>query len=109
MIDRNHGWNISFKPPILGFIFSLILTLAAFRLVMRHHLIGSTLDFVLLGLGALQVLIQLVFFLHLGMWSKPHWNMITFLFMVLIAAVIIGGTLWIISNLNYDMMPVMRH
>ena len=105
MIDQHHGWNASFRPSILGFIFSLILTVATYRFVTREVLIGSMLTFTIFGLGAFQVLIQLFFFLHLGMESKPHWNSITFLFMVLITIIIVGGSMWIMQNLNYHMMP----
>ena len=105
MIDREHGWNASFRPSILGFVFSLILTVAIYRFVTQETFTGSMLLFTVFGLGALQVLIQLFFFLHLGLESKPHWSTITFLFMVLITIIIVGGSMWIMQNLNYHMMP----
>lgn len=104
MIDQHHGWNISFKPPILGFVLSLILTVAIYLIATKEHLKEPMLTGVIFGLGAVQVLIQLFFSFHLGLESKPHWSSITFLFMLLITLVIVGGSIWIMNNLNYHMM-----
>lgn len=105
MIDAHHGWNVSFKPLIIGFIFSLILTLAAYRIVVHYHLSCWVLTFTLIGLGVIQAFVQLVFFLHLGLESKPRWNLMMFFFTVLLIIVLVGGSLWIMHNLNYNVMP----
>lgn len=105
MIDPRHGWNVSYKPQFLGFISSLILTLAAYRMVTHHHLTGVLLLLTLFGLVLVQALLQLIFFLHLGLESKPRWNTMTFLFTVVVILVVLGGSLWIMHNLNYDLMP----
>jgi len=109
MIDPHHGWNASFKPQFLGFVVSIILTVASYRIVTHYHLTNWLLTFTIFGFGTAQALVQLVFFLHLGLESKPHWNTITFLFMVLVIFVVIGGSLWIMNNLNYNLMPDMGH
>jgi cytochrome o ubiquinol oxidase subunit IV len=105
MIDRHHGWNVSLKPLFLGVIFSLILILAAYRIVTYYHLSNLVLIVTIFSLGIVQALIQLVFFLHLGLENKPYLNVVTFLFMVLVIIVVIGGSLWIMYNLNYNLMP----
>lgn len=105
MIDLHHRWNLSYKPSILGFVFSLILLFAAHRFATHHHLTGKALVFAILGIGVLQALVQLVFFLHLGMESKPRWNLISFLFMVMVAIIVIGGSIWIMQNIYYNEMP----
>lgn len=109
MIDAHHGWNASHKPQYVGFIMSVVLTLAAYRIVVHHELSDSLLTLTIVGFAFLQALIQLVFFLHLGLESKPHWGMITFLFTVLVVVIVIGGSLWIMDNLNYDLMPTMQN
>ncbi len=109
MIDSHHGWNMSFKPQFIGFVASLILTVAAYRIVTHFQLTNAVLMLTIVGMGILQALFQLVFFLHLGLESKPHWGMTTFLFMVLVIIVVIGGTLWIMNNLDYNLMPPMEH
>ena len=109
MIDAHHGWNASYKPQFLGLTSSLILTFAAYRIVIHHHLEGLALIITVLALAGLQAVLQLIFFLHLGLESKPHWGLLTFLFTFLVLIIIVGGTLWIMGNLNYDLMPTMTH
>ena len=108
MIDAHHGWNRNFKPLILGFILSILLTFASYLIVTENYLTGKTLLLAILGLCCIQALVQLVLFLHLGLESKPRWNLIIFLFLVLLIVVVIGGSLWIMYNLNYNMMPNMK-
>lgn len=102
-----HGWNVSLKPLALGLVFSLILILSAYRIVTYYHLTSMTLVYTIFALGIIQAVVQLIFFLHLGLESKPHWYMITFLFTILVLVIIIGGSIWIMNNLNYHLMPPM--
>ena len=105
MIDRHHGWNVSFKPLVIGLILSLIFSVAAYRIVTHYHLPHDVLTFTIVGLGTLQAIIQLVFFLHLGLESdRPRWNLMMFLFGVLVMFLVIGGSLWIMHNLRYNVM-----
>lgn len=104
MIDIRHGWNVSFKPIVLGFVLSVILTLAAYRIVSESHLSCSLLAFSVIAIGCVQALIQLIFFLQLGLESKPRWNLLMFLFGVILMAILIGGSIWIMHNLDYNAM-----
>lgn len=108
MIDLHHGWNASFKPQFLGFVVSTVLIASSYLIVGHHHLSNEALTLTIFGLAVVQALVQLVFFLHLGLESKPHWNTITFLFVVLVIVIIIGGSLWIMNNINYNLMPPMQ-
>lgn len=107
MIDLHHGWNRSYKPVFIGYVASLILIITIYLLLDYHPLTGRLLVFTVFGSAITQALIQLVFFLHLGMESKPHWFTITFLFAVLVIIIIVGGSLWIMTHLNYNLMPNM--
>lgn len=92
---------------IAGFIFSLGLTLAAFSLVWRHtqsdrEVFSETFLFVWVGaLAITQLIVQLVFFLHLGRESKPRWNLIVLSFAALVVVILVFGSLWIMYSLNY--------
>lgn len=109
MIDTRHGWTLSFKPQFIGFVLSVLLTVAVYRIVVHRELTEFLLVATVSAFCVLQALIQLFFFHHIGMESKPHWVTITFLFTVLVLVIIIGGTLWIMNNLNYNLMPPMEH
>lgn len=89
---------------IIGFILSIALTLLAFWLVMAHVFPTAIIIADIVGLAAIQVGVQLFFFLHLGRDSKPYWNVITLLFAAGVIVIIVGGSLWIMNNLNYNMM-----
>ncbi len=96
-----HG---TYRSYIIGFVLSIVLTLAAYFLVTEHVLAGWTLIFAIIGLSIVQVLVQLLFFLHLGQESKPYWNLISFLFMVLVVGIVVAGSLWIMYNLDERVM-----
>lgn len=108
MIDPHHGWNVSFKPQFLGFVLSLILLVGAYQITVKHGFSIGLFTLTICGFAIAQALVQLVFFLHLGLESKPHWNTITFLFVVLVILIIIGGSIWIMNNINYNLMPPMK-
>lgn len=90
-----------------GFILSLFLTVTAFMCVMNQVVTGRMLVLAIVGLAIAQLLVQLVFFLHLANEKKPRLNLMVFSFMILVVGIIVGGSLWIMQNLDYNMMP--RH
>lgn len=94
---------------VIGFIGSIALTVAAYFAVVNHWVTGNELVLTVFGLGILQAIVQLVFFLHLGQEAKPRWNLIHFLFMTMILVILIGGSLWIMYHLDYRVMPMKEH
>lgn len=107
MIDASHKWNTSLKPLIWGFILSLVFTCITYYIAIGHGLsTGGLLAFVLL-MATFQSIIQFAFFLHIFIESKPRWNLMVFLFMLLIIVVLVGGSIWIMNNLDYNVMPDM--
>ena len=90
---------------ITGFILSLLLTVTAFICVMNQVLTGRLLVLTIVCLAIAQLLVQLVFFLHLANETKPRLNLLVFSFMLLVVGIIVGGSLWIMHNLDYNMMP----
>jgi cytochrome o ubiquinol oxidase subunit IV len=89
---------------IIGFVLAVLLTLIAYMIVVNHLLSGMMLAVVLMCLAAVQLLVQLVFFLHLGRDKSSRWNVASFYFMLLVLVIVVGGSLWIMQNLNYNMM-----
>jgi cytochrome o ubiquinol oxidase operon protein cyoD len=95
------------KPYLWGFFLSVALTLISYILVDRHLLSTPLLVAAIVILGAIQTVVQLVLFLHLGQEKKPHWNLMTFFFMFVVTVVIVAGSLWIMYSLEYTLMPNM--
>ena len=51
-----------------------------------------------------QVLVQLVFFLHMNSSSEQRWNVIAFIYTILTIAVLLIGSVWIMNYLHSNMM-----
>lgn len=94
---------------IIGFVSSVVLTVIAFGAVASHIETNQTIPShdivvpILIALAVLQLIVQLVFFLHLGSESKPRLNLMAFLFMLLVVVIVVFGSLWIMQNLDYNM------
>jgi len=95
------------KFYVVGFALCLILTLAAYFLVAEKMLSGWPLIFAILGLGVIQMAVQLLFFMHMGSETKPHWNLLLFFFMAMVLLIIVFGSMWIMYSVNYREMPPM--
>ena len=103
-LQSTHG---NFKSYVFGFLLSIGLTLTAYFIVSAHIFHGWVLNVTIALLSLIQVFCQLVFFLHLGAEPKPRWNLLAFMFMLLVVAILVFGSLWIMYNLNTRMMSAM--
>ena len=92
----------TFKSYLTGFILSVILTLAAYFAVTNH---ASNALLIILALAVVQLVVQLVFFLHLNQGSDRHWNLTVFFSTVSIILILVIGSIWIMNHLNYNMTP----
>ena len=102
---------VSLKTYILGFSISLLLTLTTFGLVkFKDSLVGLSLYDLLIPIilifALAQLGIQLVFFLHLLKEKNPRWNIIFFVSTFGLILMIVIASVWILNNLNYNMMPI---
>ena len=98
-----HKFHGSVSSYVIGFILSIALTLAAYFTVSEDLLSGWVLAFILIVLAFVQLMVQLFLFLHLGREPRPKWNLQMFLFAVLVVGILVIGSMWIMSNLDYNM------
>jgi cytochrome o ubiquinol oxidase subunit IV len=103
-IDSTGVSRGSLKSYLTGFVLALILTAIPFALVMRGALSGAAALAGIFVAGLVQILVHLHYFLHLDTTSAARWNVLAMIFTLLIMALFVGGTLWIMSTLNYRMM-----
>lgn len=89
---------------VVGFVLSVIATLMAYLIVVNHVWPMATLIYVILAIAVIQLITQVIFFLHIGRGS--HWKFVTFIFAIIIVLIIVVGTIWIMNNLNYNMMKL---
>ncbi|MDO8270053.1 MAG: cytochrome o ubiquinol oxidase subunit IV [Candidatus Levybacteria bacterium] len=101
----------SVRSYVLGFIFSIVLTLISFAITIKHidsdhSFIGHEIIIgIVLALAVLQLFVQLIFFLHLGHEKGPRWNLVFLASTITIFIMVVVGSMWIMYHLNYNMMP----
>ncbi|MCX8514110.1 MAG: cytochrome o ubiquinol oxidase subunit [Pseudomonadota bacterium] len=100
-VHNDHG---TFKSYIVGFILSIVLTIVPYYLVVQHALKTETTFILVVLLAIAQLFVQLYFFLHLSTKQSQRWNLMTFLFTCLVLFILVAGSLWIMWNMNYNMM-----
>lgn len=88
---------------LLGFSLSLLLTVAAFAMVQWKWFSEIYLYLALSILALAQLLVQTLYFLRLNVSAEGRWNLLPFLFTLLVIVILAGGSLWIMYNLNYNM------
>ncbi len=97
----SHG---SVKSYMVGFILSIILTAIPFWMVMEGSAAKSTILGIVLVCAVVQVLVHLIYFLHLNTSSEERWNLVAIVFAAIVILIVVVGSLWIMWNLNYNMM-----
>lgn len=93
-----------FLTYVTGFIGALILTFIPFALVNWHTLPQHALIIVIGALALIQAVVHFRFFLHVG--TKHNGDEFkVLLFTILMLVVMVGGTLWVMTDLAMRMMP----
>jgi len=101
----HHG---SLKGYLTGFILAVILTAIPFWIVMGKVLDHSyTIGLVLLGVGAVQIVVHMVYFLDMNTKAEGGWSMLALIFTVILVVIMMSGSLWVMYHLNHNMMPGM--
>ncbi|MEM7208761.1 MAG: cytochrome o ubiquinol oxidase subunit IV [Pseudomonadota bacterium] len=104
--ETHHGGAAhgSVKEYVGGLLLSIVLTAIPFGLVMLDLLSGTPAVVIILLCAVGQVLVQLVFFLHMNTSSEQLWNTTSAVFVVVLVAILIVGSIWIMAHLNHNMM-----
>lgn len=89
---------------IVGFVLSIFATLLAYLFVVNHLWPKEVLIYFVLAIAVVQLVIQSVFFLHIGRGSRL--KLVTYVFAILVVLVVVVGSIWIMDNLNYNMMQM---
>ncbi|HEY0212919.1 MAG TPA: cytochrome o ubiquinol oxidase subunit IV [Paenirhodobacter sp.] len=104
---HSHG---TMSQLMIGFAMAVVLTLVPFALVMSEVEMNRTLLIgIIMGLGGVQIIVHLVYFLHLNSKSEQGWSVAATIFAVVILVIVLAGSLWVMHNMNVNMMPPMDH
>ncbi|MCL6516998.1 cytochrome C oxidase subunit IV family protein [Alicyclobacillus sp.] len=97
MTPRVHA-NPAFPwSHVIGFALSIVFTLIAFFAVTGHALAHRPLLAVILVLAALQILVQLIFFMHVGQDQKPRYHLWLFGVAMFFFVVFVVSSIWIMT------------
>lgn len=100
---HSHG---TMSQLMIGFAMAVVLTVVPFVLVMSEVEMSRTLLVgIIMGLGAVQIIVHLVYFLHVNRHAEGGWTMAATIFSVVILGIVLAGSLWVMHNMNMHMMP----
>jgi cytochrome o ubiquinol oxidase operon protein cyoD len=91
---------------IIGFVLASLLTAASFYVLNTSLIWGPGIPVALIVLAIAQMGVHLVFFLHINTAPDNTNNVLALAFGVLIVALVIAGSLWIMDHLNQNMVPM---
>lgn len=104
------GAHGSFKSYVTGFVLSVILTAIPFWLVMGEvlsNVVWTTI--IVLALAVVQIVVHMVYFLHMNTKSEGGWTILALIFTVTLVVITLTGSIWVMHHLNTNMMPMSPH
>lgn len=100
----------SFSQRLIGYLVGLglaiLLTATSFFVAGTDLVWQPSIPVALVVLAIAQMGVHLVFFLHITTGPDNTNNVLALAFGVLIVVLVMGGSLWIMANLNHNMMPM---
>nr|WP_240669188.1 cytochrome o ubiquinol oxidase subunit IV [Dyella sp. M7H15-1] len=100
--------HATLKGYLTGFGLAALLTIIPFWLVMSGAFAKSgPADALILFLAGIQIVVHMVYFLHMNAKSEGGWNMLALVFTIVLVVITLSGSIWIMFHLNNNMMPSM--
>jgi cytochrome o ubiquinol oxidase operon protein cyoD len=98
--------HFTLRGYVTGFLAAVTLTAIPFWLVMGRTFGSSGITAaVILAFAAVQIVVHMVYFLHMSPKSEGGWNLLALLFTVMLVVIALSGSLWVMYHLNHNMMP----
>ena len=93
------------EGPPGGFALSAVLTAIPFWLVMTMPLSNQATALIIMAFAAVQMIVHMIFFLHMNRRAEGGWSVMALLFTVVIVVIALSGSLWVMYHMNANMMP----
>lgn len=100
---RGHG---SLRGYLVGYLVAMLLTIASFLAAGTEALTPSSVTAAVTVLAVAQMLVHLIFFLHISTSPNQRTNILAFVVTATVVGMIVVGSLWIMAHLHSNMMPV---
>jgi cytochrome o ubiquinol oxidase operon protein cyoD len=107
--DHGHGEpsHSTLKGYLTGFGLSVVLTAIPFWLVMAHVFTdGRFTAAAIMAFAAAQIIVHMVYFLHMNSRSEGGWTMLALIFTLLLVFITLSGSMWVMYHLDHNMMPM---
>ncbi|MPT48592.1 MAG: cytochrome o ubiquinol oxidase subunit IV [Sphingobium sp.] len=105
--DHGAAGHGSMRDYVIGFVLSVILTAIPFWLVMGDVIADKSLAaIIIVAFAAVQVVVHMVYFLHMNSKSEGGWTMMALLFTIMVVVICLAGVLWVMFHLATNMMPI---
>lgn len=100
-----HG---DYRSYMTGFVLSVILTAIPFILVMSGGFESRRLTAVIVLLFAMaQIIVHMIYFLHMDLHVEGGWTVTSLVFTLIVLVICLAGTIWVMHNMDSNMMPDM--
>jgi cytochrome o ubiquinol oxidase operon protein cyoD len=100
------GAHLTLRGYATGFFAAVFLTAIPFLVVMGKTFGSSHITAaVILAFAAVQIVVHMVYFLHMNAKSEGGWNLLALLFTIMLVVIALSGSLWVMYHLNNNMMP----
>ena len=104
--DDDIGYHATVEGYLIGFFLSVLLTAIPFWLVMGNVMASPKVTaFVVLGFAAVQMVVHMVYFLHLNAKVEGGWSLLALIFTAALVIIMLAGSIWVMYHLNTNMMP----
>ena len=100
----SHGTRGSY---LKGFFLSVILTAIPFWAVMTGAFKDpSTAVLVVMLFAVIQIVVHMIYFLHMTTKSEGGWTMMALIFTIILVFITLSGSIWVMYHMNTNMMPM---
>ncbi|HVW92495.1 MAG TPA: cytochrome o ubiquinol oxidase subunit IV [Devosia sp.] len=104
---HEEGPHATLRGYLIGFVLSVILTALPFYYVMSGSLHDNLVTaLVIMGLAGVQIIVHMVFFLHMSPKAEGGWSLMALAFTLIILGIALAGSLWVMYHMNANMMPM---
>jgi len=104
--ERHASVRLRVLGYVVGLALAVLLTATSFFIAGTNLVWQPSIPIAILVLAIAQMGVHLVFFLHITTGPDNTNNVMALAFGLLIVLLVISGSLWIMANLNQNMMPM---
>jgi cytochrome o ubiquinol oxidase subunit IV len=107
-MSKEDAYKHELKGYVTGLVLAILLTVIAFSTVI-FGMATSTALWLIGVLGVAQLVVHVRYFLHVDLSTERREELHLLLFSSLLLIIMAAGTLWVLFNMNYRMMPGMMN